>query len=89
MLTAGLMAGVLLVAMGVARLGRLIQFIPHPVTTGFTAGIAIVIATLQVRDILALPIRHMPETYLEKVRDLVGCARRRFARRFRRRRSQR
>jgi sulfate permease, SulP family len=70
LLTAGLMAGVLLVAMGVARLGRLIQFIPHPVTTGFTAGIAIVIATLQIRDVLALPIRHMPETYLEKIRAL-------------------
>jgi sulfate permease, SulP family len=70
LLTAGLMAGVLLVALGVARLGRLIQFIPHPVTTGFTAGIAIVIATLQVRDVLALPIRHMPETYLEKIRVL-------------------
>jgi SulP family sulfate permease len=36
--------------MGVARLGRLIQFIPHPVTTGFTAGIATVIATLQLKD---------------------------------------
>jgi sulfate permease, SulP family len=70
LLTAGLLAGVLLVAMGVARLGRLIQFIPHPVTTGFTAGIAVVIATLQVRDVLALPIRHMPETYLEKLRAL-------------------
>jgi sulfate permease, SulP family len=67
LLTAGLMAGVLLVAMGAAHLGRLIQFIPHPVTTGFTAGIATVIATLQIKDIFALPIPHMPETYLEKV----------------------
>jgi SulP family sulfate permease len=67
LLTAGLMAGILLVAMGAARLGRLIQFIPHPVTTGFTAGIATVIATLQIKDIFALPIAHMPETYLEKV----------------------
>jgi SulP family sulfate permease len=67
LLTAGLMAGVLLVAMGVARLGRLIQFIPHPVTTGFTAGIATVIATLQLKDVFGLPIAHMPETYLEKV----------------------
>ncbi|HEV8548818.1 MAG TPA: C4-dicarboxylic acid transporter DauA [Polyangiaceae bacterium] len=70
LLTAGLMAGVLLVAMGVARLGRLIQFIPHPVTTGFTAGIATVIATLQVKDALALPVPHLPETYLEKVHAL-------------------
>jgi len=73
LLTAGLMAGVLLVGMGIARLGRLIQFVPHPVTTGFTAGIATVIATLQVKDILALPIAHMPETYLEKVRALWGA----------------
>jgi SulP family sulfate permease len=67
LLTAGLMAGFLLLGMGLARLGRLIQFIPHPVTTGFTAGIATVIATLQIKDVLALPIAHMPETYLEKV----------------------
>ena len=67
LLTAGLMAGVLLVAMGVARLGRLIQFIPHPVTTGFTAGIAVVIATLQLKDVFGLTIAHMPETYVEKV----------------------
>src|SRR5262249_8212500 len=39
LLTAGMMAGVMLLAMGLARLGRLIEFIPHPVTTGFTAGI--------------------------------------------------
>jgi SulP family sulfate permease len=68
LLTAGLMAGVLLVAMGAARFGKLIQFIPHPVTTGFTAGIATVIATLQLKDVFALGIEHMPETYLEKVR---------------------
>ncbi len=66
LLTAGLMAGVLLLAMGAARLGKLIQFIPHPVTTGFTAGIATVIATMQLKDVLGLSIA-MPETYLEKL----------------------
>jgi SulP family sulfate permease len=75
LLTAGLLAGLLLVAMGVARLGRLIQFIPHPVTTGFTAGIATVIATLQLKDALGLPIAHMPETYLEKVQALWSVRR--------------
>ncbi len=55
LLLAGLMAGVLLVVMGVARLGRLIQFIPHPVTTGFTSGIATVIALLALKDALGLP----------------------------------
>ncbi|HWA74074.1 MAG TPA: C4-dicarboxylic acid transporter DauA [Polyangiaceae bacterium] len=67
LLTAGLMAGVLLVLMGVARFGKLIQFIPHPVTTGFTAGIATVIATLQIKDALALSLPRLPETFLEKV----------------------
>ena len=38
LLVAGMMAGVMLVAMGLARLGQLMQFVPHPVTTGFTAG---------------------------------------------------
>ncbi len=71
LLTAGLMAGGLLVAMGVARLGQLIQFIPHPVTTGFTGGIAVVIATLQVRDALGLQIAEMPESYVGKLTALV------------------
>jgi SulP family sulfate permease len=70
LLTAGLMAGVILVAMGVARLGRFIEFIPHPVTTGFTAGIATVIATLQIKDVLGLPIPKMPDGYVEKVEAL-------------------
>jgi SulP family sulfate permease len=51
---AGLMAGAMLLAMGLLRLGRLIEFIPHPVTAGFTAGIAVVIAALQIKDLLGL-----------------------------------
>lgn len=70
LLTAGLMAGLLLVAMGVFRLGRFVQFIPYPVTTGFTAGIAIVIATLQLKDVLGLQLAHMPERFPEKVEAL-------------------
>jgi SulP family sulfate permease len=70
LLTAGLMAGVLLIAMGAMRLGRLIEFIPHPVTTGFTAGIATVIATLQIKDVLGLPIAKMPDSYVEKIETL-------------------
>ncbi|HEV7559850.1 MAG TPA: C4-dicarboxylic acid transporter DauA [Kofleriaceae bacterium] len=54
LLVAGMMAGVLLVLMGLARLGRLMQFVPHPVTTGFTAGIAVVIACLQLKDAFGL-----------------------------------
>src|SRR5438034_88882 len=67
LLTAGLMAGMLLVAMGAARLGRLIELIPHPVTTGFTAGIATVIATLQIKDVLGLAVGRLPDEYFEKI----------------------
>ena len=68
LLCAGLMAGVILVLMGVARLGRLMQFIPHPVTTGFTAGIALVIALLQLKDALGIQLAGRPDgtvAYLE------------------------
>jgi SulP family sulfate permease len=56
--------------MGACRLGNLIKFVPHPVTTGFTTGIAVVIATLQVKDLFGLRIDHMPERYTEKIETL-------------------
>ncbi len=67
LMTAGLMAGVMLVGMGAFRLGNLIKFIPYPVTTGFTTGIATVIATLQIKDALGLTVRALPDAYLGKV----------------------
>lgn len=54
LLIASLMAGFFLIAMGLMRLGGLIQFVPHPVTTGFTAGIALVIAILQIGDFIGI-----------------------------------
>lgn len=65
--TAGLLAGVMLIAFGLLRLGKLIEFIPHPVTTGFTAGIATVIATLQVKDLLGLRLAGSPEHFFERI----------------------
>lgn len=62
-----LMAGIILIAMGLARLGRLIQFIPYPVTLGFTAGIGIVIATLQVKDLLGLQLSRTPQHYADQL----------------------
>src|SRR3954469_13534036 len=67
LLIAGGMAGVLLLAMGVFRLGRLIQFIPHPVTTGFTAGIGTVIGVLQLKDLLGLRPTRTPDHFVERV----------------------
>src|SRR5438270_11423166 len=51
---ATLMAGVLLIGFGLARLGTTIRFIPHPLITGFTAGIAVIIATGEVKDAFGL-----------------------------------
>jgi len=67
----GLVAGLLLFAMGVLRMGRMIEFVPYPVTTGFTAGIAVVIATLQLKDLLGLEISHMPEHFVERVQAIA------------------
>jgi SulP family sulfate permease len=61
LLTATLLAGCLLIVMGYARLGRLIQFVPFPVVSGFTLGIAAVIALLQLMDLFGLLVSAMPE----------------------------
>ena len=61
------MAGTILFAMGLTRMGRLIEYVPYPVTAGFTAGIAVVIATLQMKDLLGLHIDEMPEAFAQKV----------------------
>jgi sulfate permease, SulP family len=71
LLLASVLAGLILLAMGAFRAGRLIEFIPHPVTTGFTAGIAVVIATLQLKDFLGLRPAGNPEHYLERVAALI------------------
>jgi len=71
LVVATLMAGAILMLMGIIRLGGLIQFVPYPVTTGFTTGIAVVIATLQLKDFLGLSVAHMPEHYLERAATLV------------------
>lgn len=68
-----LMAGVILIAMGLAKMGKLIQFIPYPVTLGFTAGIGIVIATLQVKDLLGLNLAHPPQNYVEQLQLLANA----------------
>lgn len=67
LLVASVMAGGILVAMALLRLGRLIEYIPEAVTLGFTAGIAVVIATLQIKDFFGLPLSTIPEHYVEKL----------------------
>ncbi len=67
LLMSGFLAGLMLIGMGLLRLGKLIEFIPFPVTTGFTTGIATVIATLQIKDLLGLRLEHNPDHFLERV----------------------
>ena len=67
LLLATILAGLILVAMAYARLGRFIEYIPESVTLGFTGGIAIVIATLQLQDFFGLSLQEMPEHYADKV----------------------
>jgi SulP family sulfate permease len=67
LLMASWMAGFFLVMMAFARLGRFIEYIPESVTLGFTAGIAIVIAILQIKDFFGLPIHALPDIFIEKL----------------------
>lgn len=59
-------AGILLMLMGAFRMGKLVRFIPSPITTGFTAGIAITIFTLEIKDFLGLSIDSMPAKFIDK-----------------------
>ena len=62
-----IMAGVILVIMGLARFGSVIKFIPHPVVVGFTSGIALIIFTSQLKDFLGLNIANLPADFTEKI----------------------
>jgi SulP family sulfate permease len=63
---ATIMAGAILVAMGLARMGGAIKFIPFPVTTGFTSGIALVIFSSQIPDLLGLRLAKVPVEFFAK-----------------------
>src|SRR5438270_4528230 len=61
-----IMAGVILVILGLARMGALIKFIPYPVITGFTSGIAVIIFSSQLKDFLGLKMGAVPPDFMEK-----------------------
>ncbi len=60
------MAGLILVALGFFKLGKVIKFIPYPIVVGFTAGIALTILSTQVNDFLGLGISNVPSEFLPK-----------------------
>ena len=70
LLMATLMAGGILVVAGLARVGSLIKYIPDPVTTGFTSGIAVVILASQIPDLLGLTAAEIPAEFIPKMQAL-------------------
>jgi SulP family sulfate permease len=69
-----MMAGVMLVIMGVTGLGKAVQFIPRPVVMGFTNGIAVLIASTQIRDFFGLQLEHNPGEFFARMKELVEHA---------------
>ncbi len=67
LIIATIMAGIVLVVMGILRLGNLIKYIPHSITVGFTAGIAVTIAIGQVKDFFGLTFKTAPIETVEKL----------------------
>ncbi len=61
-----IMAGIFLILLGLCRLGSVIKFIPYPITTGFTSGIAVTIFTAQLKDFFGLEIENVPAEFAEK-----------------------
>jgi SulP family sulfate permease len=68
------MAGIILILLGVFKLGVIIKFIPHPLVTGFTSGIAVIIASNEIRDFFGLRVGTMPADFIEKLQVLWGAA---------------
>lgn len=63
---ATVMAGIMLLLMGVMKLGSVIKFIPHPIVVGFTSGIALTIFSTQIKDLFGLSIEHVPSDFIAK-----------------------
>ena len=66
LLIATIMAGIMLILMGVFKLGNIIKFVPYPVIIGFTAGIAVTIFSTQIKDLFGLDIDNLPANFVDK-----------------------
>ncbi|MBK7256102.1 MAG: STAS domain-containing protein [Ignavibacteria bacterium] len=67
LMLATIMAGIILIIMGMLKLGTLIKFIPLPLITGFTSGIGLIIFITQIKDLLGLKITSLPSEFVEKI----------------------
>jgi len=68
-----MMAGVILVLLAITGLGRAIKFIPRPVVLGFTNGIALLIASTQIKDFLGLGVANVPSEFFDRMATLGGA----------------
>ena len=66
-----IMAGCMLFVMGITKMGAMIKFIPYPVTTGFTSGIAVLILSTQIKDFLGLHVEKVPAEFVERTKVLA------------------
>ncbi len=66
LLISTVMAGVIMVLMGLLRLGTLLKYFPHPLIVGFTSGVALIIFSTQIKDALGLPVSAVPANFLGK-----------------------
>lgn len=72
LIVATIMAGVILIIMGLCRFGSLIKYIPYTITTGFTAGIAVTLAVGQLKDFMGLRIASVPSEFLDKIQSYAS-----------------
>ena len=70
--TCTMLAGVLLVVMGLTGLGAMVRYFPRPVVVGFTNGIAILIASTQIRDFFGLRMEHVPDDFFHRMGAVAG-----------------
>ena len=70
---ATIMAGIILIVMGICKLGSLIKYIPYTITTGFTSGIALTIVIGQLKDFMGLTFTESPVESMEKLEEVIHC----------------
>ena len=66
LIIATVLAGIMLILMGVLKLGNVIKFIPYPIIVGFTSGIAVVIFSSQIKDFFGLQVENVPSEFIDK-----------------------
>lgn len=71
LITSTMMAGIILVVMGLLRFGSLIKYVPQTITVGFTSGIAVTLLTTQLKDFFGLEIKDVPAEFIEKIESYI------------------